>query len=103
MVRNGATGDWEGTLYGHKGAVWGVAWNSDATIAATASADFTAKIWSTNNQGNEIHTFTHKHIVRAVDFSSDDKKLLTASNDKKMSMFDLTNYDSETQTFLGNE
>lgn len=103
MVRNGATGDWEGTFYGHKGAVWGVSWNSDATLAATGSADFTARIWSIENQGNEIHSFNHKHIVRAVDFSSDDKKLLTASNDKQIQMFDLTNYQSEPQLFHGHQ
>lgn len=100
QIRQGDTGDWLGTFEGHKGAVWGVVLNSDGTRAATGSADFTAKIWNAVT-GDELHSLPHKHIVKSVDFSTDDRLLLTASNEKIIRIYDLNNVNSEPQMMTG--
>lgn len=94
MLRQGNTGDWLGTFDGHKGAVWGATLNKDATLAATGAADFSAKIWDATT-GKEAQTFEHVHIVKSVDFSSDQQHLLTGSNEKKMRIFDLNKPETE--------
>ncbi|XP_068212396.1 serine-threonine kinase receptor-associated protein [Palaemon carinicauda] len=100
MLRQGNTGDWIGTFEGHKGAVWGVALNSDASRAATAAADFSAKIWDAV-AGEEMQTFNHAHIVKSVDFSPDSTELLTGSNEKLLKIFNLGKPEAEPQVFSG--
>lgn len=70
-----------GTFEGHKGAVWSVCLDGGGKLAATGSADFTAKLWDTT-EGIERLSLGHKHIVRAVDLSPDGNFLMTGSADK---------------------
>ncbi|KAJ9220272.1 WD repeat protein [Paecilomyces variotii] len=91
MLRDGITGDWIGTFMGHKGAVWQARLSADATIAATAAADFSAKVWDTHT-GECLHTLQHSHIVRAVAFpiQLNPQVVATGGAEKKLRIFDLT-------------
>ncbi|XP_072998802.1 uncharacterized protein [Typha latifolia] len=88
MLRNGETGDWIGTFGGHKGAVWSCCLDTNALRAATGSADFTAKIWDALT-GDVLHSFEHKHIVRACAFSENTHLLLTGGIEKILRIYDL--------------
>ncbi|KAJ8553395.1 hypothetical protein K7X08_024073 [Anisodus acutangulus] len=93
MLRNGETGDWIGTFEGHKGAVWSCCLDKHALRAASASADFSAKLWDALT-GNVLHSFDHKHIVRACAFSEDTQLLLTGGFEKILRIFDVNRPDA---------
>lgn len=91
MLRDGLTGDWIGTFIGHKGAVWSARLSEDASLAATGSADFSAKVWDTFT-GETLGTLQHNHIVRAVAFPPGQRPgvLATGGMEKKLRVFDIS-------------
>ncbi|MCJ1258058.1 hypothetical protein MMC24_005887 [Lignoscripta atroalba] len=99
MLRDGVTGDWIGTFIGHKGAVWQARLSSDANLAATGSADFSAKIWNTYT-GECLHTLQHSHIVRAVAFPAQPNPQLLATGgfEKKLRIFDISQSSSSASS-----
>ncbi|KAG5180126.1 WD40-repeat protein [Tribonema minus] len=98
MLRRGDTGDWIGTFEGHKGAVWGVALDPQAMIAATASADFSARLWDAIS-GKLTHEWPHKHIVKGVDFSQDSTTLATGGHEGIVRLFQVAQPDEEPRQF----
>lgn len=89
QVRNGDTGDWIGTFHGHKGAVWSAKIDAlTRTLAATASGDFSARLWCANT-GRELVEFKHKHVVKSVDFSVDSLRIGTGCQDGLLRVYDV--------------
>lgn len=90
MLRDGLTGDWIGTFFGHKGAVYQARLSHDAAMAATASADFTARVWDTHT-GETLWKLQHDHVVRSIAFPPKGGDFLaTGGMDKKLRIFDLS-------------
>lgn len=88
MIRDAISGDWIGTWAGHKGAVWSTKLDPNGYIAATASGDFSVKLWD-GVTGKELFTYPHKHIVKTVDFSCDSKRLCSGGHEGLLRIFNL--------------
>lgn len=91
MVRDGTTGDWIGTFAGHKGAVWSCRVDPSGSLAATASGDFSVRVWDAIT-GASLWEFKHSHIVKAVDFSPKSQYLATGGHEGLLRLFDLTQF-----------
>ena len=102
MLRDGITGDWIGTLQGHKGAVWSAKLDPMAYLAATASGDFSVKVWDAVT-GSCFQTFQHGHIVKSVDWSSDSRYLATGGHEGLLRVYDLLNVKQEPLTIRQDE
>ena len=90
QLRWADNGAWIGTYKGHNGAVWSSALDDSGQRALTGSADFSAKLWNATT-GEEMASFPHDHVVKAVDFSLDSNKFLSAGLEKKAHVYDIKN------------
>jgi len=89
MLRDGTSGDWIGTFQGHKGAVWSCQMDNTGNLAATASGDYSARVWDAIT-GHSLMELPHQHIVKTCVFSPDSKQLATGGKEGLLRIFDLT-------------
>src|SRR5262249_13660481 len=62
----------------------------EGTIAVTASADRTVKVWEVNS-GRELHNLRgHKDFVRSVSISADGARAMSYSRESPIFVWDLT-------------
>ncbi len=71
-----------------QGAVWECALDGPALRAATASADFSARLWDAIS-GEELACLPHAHIVRTIAFATDGGALVTGGYEKVVRAWDL--------------
>lgn len=96
MLRDGRTGDWIGTFIGHKGATWQAKLSPDNTIAASASADFSVKIWDAHTGEMQL-VLKHDHVARAVAFPIRNSDIIaTGGHEKILRIWGLKKEDYKT-------
>lgn len=83
-----------------QGAVWSCALDPTATLAATASADFSAKLWDALT-GLEKATLQHKHIVRTCCFSPCSGKLVTGGYEKLLRLYEVERPEAAPRELTG--
>jgi WD40 repeat protein/energy-coupling factor transporter ATP-binding protein EcfA2 len=88
------------TLGGHANSVNGVSFSPDGKMLASASDDYTVKLWDTSTK-KEIRTLTeHTNSVNGVSFSPNGKMLASASSDNTVKLWD-TSTGQEIKTLTG--
>jgi WD40 repeat protein len=80
-------------FFGHRGEIRGVNFNAGGTVLASASFDFTIKLW--NMDGQELKTFKgHGYnldtgAVYSISFSPDGMSLVSAGADRQIILWNL--------------
>lgn len=88
MLRSGTAGDWIGTFEGHRGGLWDVSINADATRVVTGGADFTSRVFDATT-GDTVATRFFDHAVKVTQPHWGENKLVVCGNFGSMKIFDL--------------
>jgi serine-threonine kinase receptor-associated protein len=95
MVRDGVSGDWIGTLVGHKGAVWSCHMSVDACLIGTASGDYSVRVWDAVT-GSPLWQWSHQHIIKTCDFSPVTARYLASGGQEGiLRIYDLVRQEEE--------
>jgi len=87
----GATGGQEiHVLTGHTGFVFGIAISPNGPILASASWDYTARLWNLENGLPIGLPLQHPDNVQCVSFSTDGKLLATCCSDHNAYSWDIS-------------
>jgi len=89
MLRDALTGNWIGSWIGHKGAVWSCQMDPTGSLAATASGDYSARVWDAIT-GQSLIELPHKHIVKTVTFSPNSQRLATGGKEGTLRIYELS-------------
>ena len=79
-------------LQGHGADVKSVAFSSDGTLIATASADGTARIWNATTGQNLGELRGHDGTLNSAVFSPDGKFIVTAGDDRTVRLWDAKSF-----------
>lgn len=98
MLRDGNTGEWVGSLMGHKGAVRAADMNANATFAVTGGADYTLRYWNAVT-GAELLQLGQSSVVKTVRVSRhEDRKVLAGGNDRRLRIYDVAAPEAQVLT-----
>ncbi|MFI5454332.1 MAG: WD40 repeat domain-containing serine/threonine protein kinase [Isosphaerales bacterium] len=84
-----ATGYLVRTIKGHTGAILDLAFSPDGTHLASASFDFTVKLWDTTRD-REARSLPGKNVVLDVAFGPDGSYLASAGLDRTVTLWDVS-------------
>ncbi|KIK80805.1 hypothetical protein PAXRUDRAFT_833333 [Paxillus rubicundulus Ve08.2h10] len=95
MIRRWNAGKGEavgGPFHAHSETIHGLALSKDDKIVASASLDYTVKLWDATTW-EQLATFTHNGQVFGVTFSPDDKHMASACADHLVYLWDVPRFD----------
>jgi WD40 repeat protein len=85
-------------IRGHEAPVYSISFSPNDKILASASADNTVKLWSSDEKEQMLIFDKHSDVVQEVHFSPDGKEFVSASNDNTVRLWSL---DGKEHRILG--